>query len=174
LKRTIFVFAAIILLVTLVYAGLSRYSRNVSPLVGKHAPIFVLPQLQDQTKQFSPNDMKGRVWLLNIWASWCGECIAEMPVLLELARKNFVPIYGLDYKDKAENGLAWLAHNGNPYVLSILDADGSISTNYGVQGVPVTYVIDKNGVIQFAQVGQVTTEMIEKKIHPLIAELEKK
>jgi len=145
-----------------------------SPLVGKPAPAFSLAQLHDPAKQFSPQDMKGQVWLLNVWASWCVSCKIEHPILLALSRKNIVPIYGLDYKDKREAGMAWLQEGGDPYVLSASDVEGRIGIDYGVYGVPETYVIDKQGVIRYKQIGPVTQESLREKILPLVAELQAK
>jgi cytochrome c biogenesis protein CcmG/thiol:disulfide interchange protein DsbE len=143
-------------------------------LVGKPAPAFVLPQLNTPSKTFSPDDMKGKVWLLNVWASWCVACEAEHPVLMDLASQNIVPIYGMDYKDKRETALKVLERRGNPYVLNSSDTDGRVGIDYGVYGVPETYVIDKQGVIQYKQIGPVTPQNLREKILPLVAELEKK
>lgn len=175
MMRFILPFVVFIILAVFLFVGLKLDPREVpSPLVGKPAPVFVLPQLQDSGKQFSPQEMKGKVWLLNAWASWCVACEAEHPVLMELARLNIVPIYGLDYKDKREAALAVLERRGNPYTLNVSDADGRVGIDYGVYGVPETYVIDKQGVIQYKQIGPVTAENLREKILPLIAELEKK
>lgn len=156
------------------YVGLSLDPREVpSPLVGKPAPAFTLPQLHDAKKQFSSQDMKGQVWLLNVWASWCGACKDEHPVLMDLARQNIVPIYGLDYKDKREDGEDTLRKAGDPYTLTIFDADGRVGFDYGVYGVPETYVIDKQGVIRDKLIGAVTPQNLRERILPLIAELKK-
>jgi len=156
------------------YVGLSLDPREVpSPLVGKPAPAFTLPQLHDAKKQFSSQDMKGKVWLLNVWASWCGACKDEHPVLMDLARQNIVPIYGLDYKDKREDGEDTLRKAGDPYTLTIFDADGRVGFDYGVYGVPETYVIDKQGVIRDKLIGAVTPQNLRERILPLIAELKK-
>jgi cytochrome c biogenesis protein CcmG/thiol:disulfide interchange protein DsbE len=130
--------------------------------------------LRDPAKQFVSQDMKGKVWLLNVWASWCVSCREEHPVLMALARQNIVPIYGLDYKDKNEDGEAWLRNGGDPYTLVITDADGRVGIDYGVYGVPETYVIDKQGVIRYKQIGAVTHESLQQKILPLVAELQVK
>jgi len=175
MMRFILPFVVFIILAVFLFVGLKLDPREVpSPLVGKPAPAFVLPQLQDSAKQFSPQEMKGKVWLLNAWASWCVACEAEHPVLMELARLNIVPIYGLDYKDKRDAALAVLERRGNPYTLNVSDADGRVGIDYGVYGVPETYVIDKQGVIRYKQIGPVTAENLREKILPLIAELEKK
>jgi cytochrome c biogenesis protein CcmG, thiol:disulfide interchange protein DsbE len=157
------------------YNGLYLNPREIpSPFINKPAPAFVLPQLQDHSKQFSPKDMLGKVWLLNVWASWCVSCKEEHPVLMELARMNIVPIYGLDYKDKQADADNWLARGGNPYVLSLADESGKVGIDYGVYGVPETYVIDKQGVIRYKEIGPVNAKNLQEKILPLVAELQKK
>lgn len=175
MMRFILPFVIFIVLAVFLFKGLSLNPREVpSPLVGKPAPVFNLPQLHAPAKNFSPQDMKGKVWLLNVWASWCVSCVQEHPILVELARQNIVPIYGLDYKDKSADALAWLESRGNPYVLTVSDKDGRIGIDYGVYGVPETYVIDKQGVIQYKQIGPVTPQSLQETILPLVAELEKK
>ena len=154
--------------------GLKRDPREVpSPLIDKPAPAFTIPQLAAPAKAFSPADMKGRVWLLNVWASWCVACRVEHPVLVELSRSGVVPIVGLDYKDRPADAQGWLARFGNPYALSALDADGRVGIDYGVYGVPETYVIDKTGIVRFKQIGPVTTEVLNTRLLPLIRELNK-
>ena len=163
------IFAA---LIALLGVGLTLNPREVpSPLVGKPAPHFELPQLHAAAKTFSEKDMLGKVWILNVWASWCVTCREEHPVLLDLARSGAVPIYGLDYKDKRENGLAWLKTMGDPYRLSIFDADGRVGIDYGVYGVPETYVIDKQGVIRYKRIGALTPDIVQEKLLPLVQEL---
>lgn len=175
MMRFIWPFVIFIILAAFLFVGLKLDPREVpSPLVDKPAPAFVLPQLLDSAKQFSPNDMKGKVWLFNVWASWCVACEAEHPVLMELASLKLVPIYGMDYKDKREAGLSVLERRGNPYVLTVSDIDGRTGIDYGVYGVPETYVIDKQGVIRYKQIGPVTPQNLREKILPLVAELEKK
>lgn len=175
MMRFILPLVLFLVLSVFLYKGLGRDTREVpSPLVGKPAPAFVLPQLQDATLQFSPKDMQGKVWLLNVWASWCGACKDEHPLLMELSRQNLVPIVGLDYKDKREDGAATLKQAGNPYTLTIADADGKVGFDYGVYGVPETYVIDKQGVIAYKLIGAVTTQNLRDTVLPLVAELQKK
>lgn len=175
MMRFIWPFVIFVTLAGFLYVGLHLNPHEVpSPLVGKPAPAFSLAQLHDPAKQFSPQDMKGQVWLLNVWASWCVSCKIEHPILLALSRKNIVPIYGLDYKDKREAGMAWLQEGGDPYVLSASDVEGRIGIDYGVYGVPETYVIDKQGVIRYKQIGPVTQESLREKILPLVAELQAK
>jgi cytochrome c biogenesis protein CcmG/thiol:disulfide interchange protein DsbE len=152
--------------------GLTRDPREVpSPFIGKPAPQFSLQQLHDERAAFTPEDMKGKVWLLNVWASWCVSCRVEHPLLVEMSRSNVVPIVGLNYKDTRNEGLQWLSRFGNPYVLSAYDNEGRVGIDYGVYGVPETVVIDKQGVIRYKQIGPVTPEALEKKILPLIRKL---
>jgi len=161
-------------LVAFLVVGLKRDPHEVpSPLVNKAAPAFAVPQLILADKQFSPADMKGQVWMLNVWASWCVACKVEHPLLVDLARGQVVPVIGLDYKDKRMDALTFLKRNGDPYQLSAFDADGRVGIDYGVYGVPETFVIDKNGVIRHKQIGPITPEALEKTILPLIAELKK-
>lgn len=175
MMRFILPFIVFVVLAVFLFIGLNLNPREVpSPLVGKPAPAFVLPQLNVPGKSFSPADMKGKVWLFNVWASWCVACEEEHPVLMELARLNIVPIYGMDYKDKRDAAMRVLERRGDPYVLTVTDADGRTGIDYGVYGVPETYVIDKQGVIQYKQIGPVTPENLREKILPLVAELEKK
>jgi cytochrome c biogenesis protein CcmG/thiol:disulfide interchange protein DsbE len=155
--------------------GLTRDPRELpSPLVGRPAPTFDLPRLAPQKmggERFAPADMKGQVWLLNVWASWCVSCRQEHPVLLELARRGDLPLIGLDYKDTAPEARAWLAQHGDPYRLSAVDADGRVGIDYGVYGVPETYLIDGSGTIRYKQIGPLTPEVLEQKILPLAKEL---
>ncbi|MBZ0145900.1 MAG: DsbE family thiol:disulfide interchange protein [Rhodocyclaceae bacterium] len=163
-----------IVLVAFLAIGLNLNPREVpSPLIGKPAPAFTLPQLHQPEATFAPKDLQGRVWLLNVWASWCVSCRQEHPILVDLAKRNIVPIYGLNYKDPREDALRWLKQFGDPYVLSIADVEGRVGIDYGVYGVPETYVIDKAGVIRFKQIGPVTQDVLEKTILPLIRELQK-
>lgn len=175
MTRFIWPFIVFVVLAGFLYVGLNLDPREVpSPLIGKPAPAFTLPQLHEPTKQFSSAEMKGKVWLLNVWASWCTSCREEHPILVELSRQNIVPIYGLDYKDKRADAEATLRAAGDPYVLSVSDSEGRIGIDYGVYGVPETYVIDKQGIIQYKQIGPITHQNLREKILPLIAELEKK
>ena len=157
------------LLVAFLYVGLYRDPREIpSPLIGKPAPAFQLPQLHQPNQQLSLQEMRGKVWLLNVWASWCETCRDEQPLLVEYARQNVVPIYGLDYKDERAQALQWLDQFGNPYVLSVEDRDGLVGINYGVYGVPETFVIDKQGIIRYKQIGAITPEAWEKNILPIV------
>lgn len=161
-----------LLLAVLLGIGLRLNPREVpSPLVGKPAPAFTLPQLHQPAESFSPPAMQGKVWLFNVWASWCTSCREEHPVLMSLARSGAVPIIGLNYKDKREDGIAWLKRFGDPYALSAFDEKGSVGIDYGVYGVPETYLIDKKGVIRFKQIGIVTPDIVRARILPLVDSL---
>jgi cytochrome c biogenesis protein CcmG/thiol:disulfide interchange protein DsbE len=166
--------AVFAILLVFLFIGLGLNPREVpSPLVGKAAPPFQLAQLHKPESVFSREDMKGKVWLLNVWASWCVACRDEHPVLVELARANVLPIVGLNYKDKPEEGRAWLKQFGDPYLLSVMDRDGRVGIDFGVYGVPETFLIDRQGVIRFKQIGPVTPDVLNRKILPLVRELEK-
>ncbi|MBC8029558.1 MAG: DsbE family thiol:disulfide interchange protein [Pyrinomonadaceae bacterium] len=172
---------AIPLVIFLVIAGFlaSRlrdgYDPRILPsvLIGKPAPDFQLPELRDPTKKFSPKDLRGKVWLLNVWGAWCFGCRQEHPFLMELSKDGTLPIYGLDWNDKREAALSMLAELGDPYVLSGFDPDGRVAVDYGVTGAPETYLIDKQGVIRYKEVGQLTPEIMQNKILPLVRELNK-
>jgi len=142
-----------------------------SPLIGKPAPAFSITQLHAPEKTIAPADLKGQVWLLNVWASWCESCRIEHPLLMELSGQHLVTIIGLDYKDTRINGINALRDLGNPYQLSGFDPDGRVGIDYGVYGVPETYLIDKAGVIRYKQIGVLTPDIISGKLIPLIKEL---
>lgn len=161
-----------IVLVGFLGKGLFLDPREVpSPLIGKPAPAFEAPVLGDASKTFSTADMKGKVWLLNTWASWCAACRDEHPLLVEML-KHKIPLYGLAYKDIEEDALNVLDKMGNPYIITANDEDGTIGIDYGVYGVPETYVIDKTGIIRYKQIGPITPESLRDKILPLLKELE--
>jgi cytochrome c biogenesis protein CcmG/thiol:disulfide interchange protein DsbE len=172
MSRFVIPLVLFVLLVVLLAVGLRHDPHEIpSPLIDKPAPAFRLAQLKDPSKTFSAEEMKGKVWLLNVWGSWCPVCQDEHPFLLQYARSGVVPIYGLNSKDKREDALAWLGALGDPYVLSVSDFDGRVGIDYGVYGAPETYLIDQNGVIRFKQVGAVTPDIWEKQILPLVKDL---
>lgn len=172
MKRFLLPLGLFMALVAFLGIGLRLNPREIpSPFIGKPAPAFNLAQLHEPAKTISPQDMAGQVWLLNVWASWCVSCRQEHPVLMDLARQGVVPILGLNYKDGREAGIGWLRQFGNPYAVSAFDADGRVGIDYGVYGVPETFVIDKRGVIRMKHVGPVTPDVINGKFLPLIKEL---
>ena len=165
--------AAFLALAVMLAVGLKLDPREVpSPLIDKPAPKFALQRLDDAARTIRLDDMRGKVWMLNVWASWCVACREEHPLLVEFAKKRVVPLYGLNYKDRREDGLKWLARFGDPYALSAYDVDGRVGIDYGVYGVPETFVIDKQGVIRYKQIGPITPEALEKTILPLVKKLE--
>lgn len=194
MNRFLWPLIGFIVLVVLLAVGLRLNPREVpSPLVGKPAPAFSLPKLGAMEQTFSPRDMQGKVWLLNVWASWCVSCRQEHPILVEIAKDKAITLVGLNYKEvrgdggfdmdkisaETEKGMAieragtWLRRHGDPYALSVLDLDGRVGIDYGVYGVPETYVIDKAGVIRLKHIGPITPDVFSGKILPLVAELNK-
>ena len=165
--------AAFLALAVILAVGLKRDPREVpSPLIGKPAPQFALPRLDDASKTIRLEEMRGKVWILNVWASWCVACREEHPLLMAFAKKGLVPIYGLDYKDERADATAWLARFGNPYDASIVDADGRVGIDFGVYGVPETFVIDRDGVIRLKHIGPLTPDVLATKIEPLLKQLD--
>jgi cytochrome c biogenesis protein CcmG/thiol:disulfide interchange protein DsbE len=194
MNRYFWILGGFAALVVLLAVGLGLNPRDVpSPLVGKPAPVFNLNVLAEPDRTLAPKDMQGKVWLLNVWSSWCVSCRAEHPVLVDFSRKSEVPLIGLNYKEVRGDGefdiskmapedekkLAfqranrWLAQHGNPYKLTVMDLDGRVGIDYGVYGVPETYVIDKGGVIRMKHTGPISPDVLAQKIMPLVAELSK-
>ena len=170
LPLVIFVIVGIFLAI-----GLKLDPREVpSPLVGKPAPTFKLPRLLDTEARTSVSDMHGKVWLLNIWASWCVSCRAEHPLLNEIAATGMVDIVGLNYKDSRQDALAWLQQWGNPYVSVPVDANGRVGIDWGVYGVPETFVIDSEGIIRYKHIGPLDQNILRRKILPLVRQLSQK
>jgi cytochrome c biogenesis protein CcmG, thiol:disulfide interchange protein DsbE len=166
--------AAFIGLSVFLFKGLWLNPREVpSPLIGKPAPVFERPLLHRSDVQFSSKDMLGQVWIFNVWASWCAPCRQEHPLFNELAAQKLVPIIGMNYKDQQGNALKWLNELGDPYKLTVVDADGRLGIDFGVYGVPETFVIDKQGVIRHKHIGPVTVEAMQNKIIPLVRQLQK-
>jgi len=173
-KKLLIPLVVFVVLAGFLFVGLWRDPREVpSPLIGKPAPQFSLAQLENPTTKLGTTDMKGQVWLFNVWASWCVSCREEHPLLVELGKAKIVPIVGLNYKDEPAAGKRWLAENGDPYTTSVMDRDGRVGIDFGVYGVPETFVIDKTGTIRYKQIGPITTDALEKKILPLVRELQK-
>ena len=166
--------AIFLVLVGFLMRGLSLDPREVpSPLINKPAPAFALAGLEKPDTTFKRDDMLGRVWLLNVFASWCVACREEHPLLVEFSRMKMLPIYGLNYKDERIAGMKWLASFGNPYDASLYDHDGRVGIDYGVYGVPESFLIDAKGVIRYKQIGPFTPEAIQTKLIPLVQQLKK-
>ena len=191
MNRFLWPLIGFIVLIVLLAVGLNLDPREVpSPLVGKPAPAFSLSKLGSDEK-FSPQDMQGKVWLLNVWSTWCVSCRQEHPMLVQMAKSQTVTLIGLNYKEvrgdasfdmskinaEAEKTMAtqrasaWLQRHGNPYALSAMDLDGRVGIDYGVYGVPETYVIDKAGIIRLKHTGPITPEVFSGKLLPLVKEL---
>lgn len=186
--------ALFLVLVGFLGYGLGLNPREVpSPLINKAAPAFELARVDDPQQRFGLASMRGKVWLLNVWSSWCVACREEHPVLVEFARSKTVPIVGLNYKEvrgdaeidsrgltpEAERDLAvkrargWLDTHGDPYMTSVMDLDGRVGIDFGVYGVPETFLIDKKGTIRYKQIGPVTPEVIRNELLPRIAQLQR-
>jgi cytochrome c biogenesis protein CcmG/thiol:disulfide interchange protein DsbE len=154
------------------WRGLSLNPREIpSALIDKPVPAFELAQLHDSAKRFSPAEMKGKVWLVNVWGSWCVSCRYEHPHLNDLAKQGVVPIVGLNWKDQPEAARAWLKRYGDPYQLSVMDLDGRVAIDFGVYGAPETFVIDKHGVIRYKHTGPVDAKVVKDTLVPLIQQL---
>ncbi|OGA98292.1 MAG: thiol:disulfide interchange protein [Burkholderiales bacterium RIFCSPHIGHO2_12_FULL_61_11] len=168
-----FVPLAVVLVVGVFLAiGLTLDPREVpSPLIGKPVPEFSLPPVKGRTLGLSSADLKGEVSLVNVFASWCVACRAEHPLLMALKQQGVVPIHGLNYKDQPEDAKKWLDELGDPYTRTGADINGRVAIDWGVYGVPETFVIDRQGRIAYKQIGPVTPEVLEKTILPLIRRL---
>ena len=194
MNRFLWPLIGFVVLVALLAVGLGLNPRDVpSPLVGKPAPAFSLVRIDAPQQNFSPSEMLGKVWLLNVWATWCVSCRQEHPVLVQMAKSKAVTLVGLNYKEVSGDGAldsgkmsadderqlaleranAWLNKHGDPYALSVLDLDGRVGIDYGVYGVPETYLIDKTGVIRMKHTGPISPDVFSGKILPLVAELSK-
>ncbi len=161
-----------VVLAVFLAAGLRLNPREVpSPLIDKPAPTFKAALLSNPEQSLTPQDLLGKVWVLNVWASWCVACRVEHPLLVEFAKRGVVPLYGLQYKDDRKAGMDWLQRLGDPYTDSLMDRDGRIGIDYGVYGVPETFVIDRQGVIRFKHIGPVTVEVLRDQIEPLVRRL---
>ena len=172
MRKAAWTFGIFVALVALLAIGLRLNPREVpSPLIGRQAPAFDLPLLHQPDKRFSQKDMLGKVWVMNVWASWCPPCLVEHPVVTQLARAGLAPVVGLNYKDARDEAQSWLKRNGDPFQIIAFDGDGRIGMDYGVYGVPETYVIDRRGVIRFKYIGPLNADVVQKKVLPLVQEL---
>jgi len=177
MKRIVFFLVPLVgflVLAAFLLRGLWLNPREVpSPLIGKPAPVFEKAKLAQPTEMFSSKSMAGQVWILNVWASWCTPCRVEHPLMNELASRKIVPIIGMNYKDAPDNARKWLADLGDPYTTIFIDHDGKLGIDFGVYGVPETFIIDKQGIIRYKHIGPVTPEAMQQKIVPLVQELQK-
>ncbi|MBL8313024.1 MAG: DsbE family thiol:disulfide interchange protein [Rubrivivax sp.] len=174
MKRRLFIPLVLFVgLGALLGVGLKLKPREVpSPFIDKPAPAFRLPQLSEAKADFDPAQMKGQVWLLNVWASWCAPCREEHPLLVDAARAKAVPVVGLNYKDDPRAADEWLRKLGDPYQAIAVDRDGRVSIDYGVYGVPETFVIDREGVVRLKHIGPLTPEVWQRQVWPLVQRLQ--
>jgi len=171
--RYLIAVAILVVIMVLLGIGLTLDPRRIpSPLIGKPMPAFELPTVLDPKRTLGRKDLVNKVSLFNVWASWCLACLQEHPILMEVARRGTVPIYGLNYKDKRADAIAWLKKNGNSFVMSASDLDGRVGIEWGVYGVPETFVIDRNGMIRHKHIGPLSMEKMEMEILPLVRKLQ--
>lgn len=172
MQKKLYPLAVFVIILIFLGIGLTKDPHLVpSPLINKSMPEFSLPHLKQPQQLLSSSDLRGQAVLLNVWASWCVACRSEHPLLMDLAKSGRAPIYGLNYKDQREDALRWLNYYGDPYLISVQDQDGRVGIDFGVYGVPETFVIDKDGVIRYKQIGPVTEEILNTVIMPMMNEL---
>jgi cytochrome c biogenesis protein CcmG/thiol:disulfide interchange protein DsbE len=153
------------------YRGLGLNPNYIpSPLLGKPAPVYELPTLEDPDKTTGTNDLLGQVSLVNVWATWCVGCRQEHPFLVELARQNIVPIYGVNWRDDRASALDWLSTLGDPYVASAFDFDGSVAIDWGVYGAPETFLVDRDGTVLYKHIAPMNRSVWENEFMPRILE----
>jgi cytochrome c biogenesis protein CcmG/thiol:disulfide interchange protein DsbE len=163
---------AFLVLVGFFAKGLFLNPREVpSPLIDRPAPAFALPLVGNDAASFSPADMRGKVWLLNVWAPWCVSCRQEHPVLMQIAQGGRVPIVGLNWKDRDREAAMLLARAGSPYLAVAEDLDGRVGIDYGVTGTPETYVIDREGIVRMKHIGPISPDVWKAKFEPKLKEL---
>ncbi len=156
----------------LFWVGLSLNPGLVpSPLIGKPAPAFDLPLLEDEEQRFTAEDLKGRVTMVHVWATWCVSCRAEHPVLMSFARRNLVPVIGFNYRDERDAAMNWLRTLGDPYERTLYDPSGRAGIDWGVYGTPETFIVDRDGIIRYKHVGPLSEEIIQSHLIPLLARL---
>ncbi len=175
-RRLVFLLPLVALLglAVLLGIGLTMNPRQIpSPLIGKPIPQFSLPPVLGRTLGLSTADLKGEVSLVNVFASWCVACRTEHPLFMRLQEQGVVPIHGLNYKDKPEDAANWLGELGDPYTRTGADIDGRVGIEWGVYGVPETFVIDKEGRIAYKHIGPITSRDWDDTMAPLIERLRK-
>lgn len=166
-------FIAFLALAALLYAGIQLSSTRdpnaiPSPLIGKPAPNFSLPDFNDPTRTVTNVDLLGQPYLLNVWASWCPTCRIEHPIISEVAKRGLVKVVGYNYKDEPDEARRWLQQFGDPYHLIIADQDGRRAIDWGIYGAPETFLIDAQGIVVFKHAGPVTWDIVQEKILPLL------
>jgi cytochrome c biogenesis protein CcmG/thiol:disulfide interchange protein DsbE len=168
--RLVLPLLVLIVLAVFLWRGLALNPRELpSALINKPLPAFALATLENPEQQVSSASLRGKVWLLNVWASWCSACVIEQPQLLDLAQRGVIAIVGLDYKDEPAAAKEWLSQNGNPYALVLQDSKGRTGIDLGVYGVPETFLIDAEGIIRAKHTGLITQQFINESVLPLLA-----
>lgn len=142
-----------------------------SEMINRPFPDFQLRELHDPERIVTNRDLQGQVSMVNVWATWCPNCVIEHPELLRISREEDIPIYGIDYNDEAPKAIEWLTRRENPYRLVIVDDQGTLGIDLGVYGAPETFILDANGVIQYRHVGAVTPDVFEDELKPIIEQL---
>lgn len=151
------------------YAGLGRDTQTIqSPLIGKSAPTFQLPRVDDPTQKIGNADFAGKPYVLNVWGTWCVGCRQEHDVLLQIARRNEVPILGLNWNDQRDAAMQWLQQLGNPYTANAFDGEGRVAIDWGVYGAPETFLVDGNGVVIHKVIGPLNMQIWEQEFVPLL------
>ncbi len=172
MNRFIWPLVGFFVLVGFLGVGLKLDPRRIpSPFIDKPAPAFSVQQLHDETKMIGTADLKGEVWLFNTWASWCAACRQEHPLINELSKQGIVKIVGLNYKDERADAKQWLNTFGDPYDVIAWDYVGDVGIDYGVYGVPESFLVDKQGVIRYKQIGPFDPDAIQNRLIPMIKEL---
>ncbi len=143
-----------------------------SPLIGKMAPDFALPVLDEPGRIITRDDLLGEPYLLNVWGSWCPACRDEHPVITDLAESGRIRVIGYDYKDEADDARRWLQQFGNPYALVITDIEGRAALDWGIYGAPESFLVDAQGFIRWKFVGPLTPEVVQTQLLPVLESLE--
>lgn len=177
MRRLIYIAPILLFMVVAGWFGVSLYREGnpsdlPSALIDQPVPSFTLPPLPGHDRGFADSDLGGEVALVNVFASWCVPCLAEHPLLTRLAEEEGIPIYGINYRDPVEEAVTWLTRHGNPYRRIGSDRQGRVGIDWGVYGVPETYVIDAAGRIRYRHVGPLTPEIVRRELMPLIAEVQ--
>lgn len=173
-RRSAFVLPLVVFaaLAAALAAGLFLNPREVpSPLIGKPVPTFDLPPVKRRSLGLASRHLRGEVSLLNVFASWCVACRDEHPILIDLARRGVVPMHGLDYKDPPDDAARWLDEWGDPYARTGADRDGRVAIDWGVYGVPETFVEDREGRIAHKHIGPLTREFVRDRLVPMLEDL---
>lgn len=154
--------------------GLTTDPKSVpSTLIGKPAPEFSLPPVEGGSLGLSTGDLKGEASLVNVFASWCTACLQEHPLFMQLNKEGVIPIHGLNYKDSQNAATRWLSKHGNPYTRTGADVSGRVGIEWGVYGVPETFIVGPDGRIRYKQIGPITPEILEQKLMPVIRRLQR-